>query len=118
MSRSQMMMIIEYSMLDGRTECVPEMVDWTAGHIRFKSGHFKLRVRPPASWHFDECDAPYDREAWIAHTKSELIDELKFGCTFDRVIGNLYDRAKAHCDENHADLREREANGERHRKGH
>jgi hypothetical protein len=113
-----MMMTIEYSMLDGRTECVPEMADWTAGHIHFKSGHFKLKVRPPASWHFDEFDGPYDREKWIARAKEELIQELSQGRIFDHVIGGLYDRAKQHCDDRHADLREREANGERLRKGH
>jgi hypothetical protein len=111
-------MKLDYHMLDGREECVPEMKGWSSGHIHFTFGPWKLRVSGPSSWTFDELDEPYDREKWIALIKSKIIEDLTRGRTLDCALGNLFDQAKKHCDENHKDMREREARGEWTRKGH
>jgi len=95
------------------------MADTSGGHSHFTAS-CKTRVRGPASWVFDELDAPYDREKQIEHTVCELKKELEMDAKLgDRMLRALVsvilDRAKAHCDEHHQEYRKSPNPG---RKGH
>ncbi len=118
MSRSRFKMNLEFHMLDGRWQCVPELRDTSGGHMIFKTGNFALRTGGPASWTFDELDGPYDREKWIVNTKARFIEEMTKTNLLDHMFGGLFDQAKQHCDDCHKDMRAREAKDEWTRKGH
>ena len=111
MSRSSIMINLRYAMLDGNNPCVPGFEDSSGGHTSFTTGWCKMKVWPHSSSTFDEihCD-PYDRDACVkvvvAKIKEQIAAEEKYGDPFlTYLVGNLFDQAKAHCDEAHQDLR-------------
>ncbi len=112
MSRSAFRMSIEFAMLDGRKECVPGFEDSSGGHITFKSWPCKIKLVGPGSHVFDGFNGePFDREAWVSHMiekfKEEMTLDAHFGGVLKSLFGNVFDQAKTHCDEHHADVKER-----------
>lgn len=109
MSRSSLVLKLDYHMLEGRKECVPGYEDSTGGHLKFSSGAVKLRVHPHGSGMFDELFEPYDRDAAVATVVREIMEDLSHNGEyyFTALIGRLYDQAKEHCDAVHGDHRER-----------
>lgn len=103
MSRSVFRISLEYAMLDGRKTCVPGFEDSSGGHIIFKTGPYRLKLVGPGSWHFE--DKAFDREMCIDHMVEQLKEEIINDAHFSRVLrvifSDLFDQAKAHCDEYH-----------------
>ncbi len=101
---------IEFHMLDARKECVPGFEDWSCGHVPFKT-KFKIRGGAPSSFAIDDQYGalPFDKEAWAKHCAEEIIKDLTFDDNrkLRTIIASLFDQARAHCDEHHADIRER-----------
>lgn len=108
MSKSKIQLQLHYAMLDGREECVPEMIGWTAGHVQFKSGTASLVAKCPSSWTFDELDEKYDREKWVQFTVDEIKQELnseRGDRLLKSMVGRMFDLAKEHCDTTHQEYR-------------
>jgi hypothetical protein len=97
-------MTLEFAMLDENDLCIPGFEDTSGGHTTFKHGPFKLRLVGPSSNAFDEIQQPFERDKWVAHMVEQFKrDDHTLRCVFEQ----LFDMAKAHCDEHHKDLRER-----------
>lgn len=111
MSASRISLCLQLAMLDGRKECVPGFEDSSGGYILFSSS-CKTKCNGPSSWTFDELDVPYNKEDWVTSIvdliKRELIIDAGMGDRMLRaLVGSLLDQSKAHCDEHHADQREK-----------
>ncbi len=117
MSRSGWRLGLDFHMLEGRKACVPGFEDSSGGHTRFTT-KIKLRSGGPASnvfdgitWglHGEELPQEYDEEAWVELYAKRLAEELTFddNRTLKQLMRNLFKQAKQHCDEHHADVRER-----------
>jgi hypothetical protein len=109
-SRSIWTIGLDFHMLDARKACVPGYEDSTGGHVAFNSGKCKLRVRGPGSWALDDMYGaqPFDKEQWVEAISAEILRELSRddNTVLKSLIRRTLDQARAHCDENHADIRE------------
>lgn len=110
MSKSAFIMGVEFHMLDARKECVPGFEDWSSGHITFKT-KFRSKAAAPGSWVIDDQygEVTFNKEKWAEHCAREIIEDLTFDDNrkLRRILVALFEQARAHCDEHHADIRER-----------
>lgn len=106
MSKSFFIMKLDFYMLDGRIECNPEYADSSGGSTHFSTQHFKLKCWGPPSWEFDGTDGvQYDKEKLVEETVNKLLREFTLDAhnSLKKIVGNLFDQAKKHCEEHHKD---------------
>lgn len=70
-----------------------------------------MRVYGPSSFAVDDQYGalPFDKDKWAEYVANEIVTDLTFDNNrkLKAMVKSLLEQARTHCDEHHADIRER-----------